>query len=145
MKRATMAVMMMVLLLLAASVFCMTAKTGEAGKQNLVIPENEHGLSGWTQNYIEATGTAVSPADSRDAQAKALARRGAIVDLQRNLLKSIIGIQPDSRTTPVSGQVTSEVHGVIRNVEIIEETWDGKLYTVSGRVRLPLVSVNIRQ
>ena len=144
MKRV-MTVIMMVLFLLAASGFCLAAETGGADKQNSVIVEKERGLIDWTQNYIEASGMAVNPTGSKGAQAKALARRGAIVDLQRNLLEFIVGVQVDSRTTMddfmASDRVRSEVHGMIRNVEIMDGTWDGESYTVSGRIKLPQVLV----
>jgi hypothetical protein len=143
-----MTVVTMVLFLLAASSFCLAAETGKEttpDKQNSVIVEKERGLIDWSQNYIEATGMAVNPTAEKGAQGKALARRGAIVDLQRNLLEFVVGVQVDSRTTMddfwASDRVKSEVHGMVRNVEIMDGTWDGESYTVSGRIRLPQVLV----
>jgi hypothetical protein len=140
-----MTAMMMFLFLLTATGFCLAAETNAADKQNSVIVEKERGLIDWTQNYIEATGMAVNPTAGKGAQGKALARRGAIVDLQRNLLEFIVGVQVDSRTTMddfmASDRVRSEVHGMIRNVEIMDGTWDGESYIVSGRIRLPQVLV----
>jgi hypothetical protein len=99
----------------------------------------ERALVDWGQNYIEATGMAVAPEGTTNAQGKALARRGAIVDLQRNLLESVGGVQIDSRTTMndfmAEDRVRSEVHGLIQNVELLDGTWDGESYTVTGRIR----------
>ena len=74
--------------------------------------------------YIEATGTAVVPVGASGARGKALARRGAVIDLQRKLLlKAGVGDR-------------SDVSGFISGVEIFEGAWDGKSYTVLGRVRV---------
>jgi hypothetical protein len=59
------------------------------------------------------------------AQAKAAARRGAVVDLQRNLAVFLTG-----------GGAFSEAGGVVRSVEVLQGTWDGTFYKVSGRVRV---------
>jgi len=105
-----------------------------------ITTQKEKGLIDWTQNYIEATGMAVAPKGAQGAQAKALARRGAIVDLQRNLLEFMGGVQVDARTTMddfmAEDMVRSEVHGVIRNVELLKGEWDGEAYTVTGRIKL---------
>ena len=101
--------------------------------------ERETGLVDWGQTYVEATGVAVAPNNVKGAQGRALARRGAIVDLQRNLLESIGGVQIDSRTTVndfmAEDRVRSEVHGLIRGVELLDGKWDGESYTVTGRIR----------
>ena len=101
--------------------------------------EKELGLVDWGQRYVEATGMAVAPNNTKGAQARALARRGAIVDLQRNLLESIGGVQIDSRTTMndfmAEDRVRSEVHGLIQGVELLDGKWDGEAYTVTGRIR----------
>ncbi|MBQ7263321.1 MAG: hypothetical protein IJR14_06325, partial [Synergistaceae bacterium] len=105
-----------------------------------VITETEKGLVDWTQNYVEATGMAVAPTGKKGAQAKALARRGAILDLQRNLLEFLVGVQIDAYTTMedfmASDKVRSEIHGIIKNVETIHGDWDGEAYTVKGRIRM---------
>ena len=112
-------------------------QSAEAANSSTV--QKETGLVDWGQNYIEATGMAVAPDGATNAQGKALARRGAIVDLQRNLLESVGGVQIDSRTTMndfmAEDRVRSEVHGLIRNVELLDGKWDGESYTVTGRIR----------
>ncbi len=112
-----------------------------------VVVQKDKGLLDWTANYIEATGMAVAPTGSQGAQAKALARRGAIVDLQRNLLEFLVGVQVDSRTTMndfmADDRVRSEVHGTIKNVELLEGKWDNESYTIEGRIKLPQLRVII--
>jgi hypothetical protein len=106
-----------------------------------VVIEKERGLVDWTKNYIEAIGNGVAPKGMTGAQAKTMARRAATVDLYRNLLEFLVGVQVDGRTTMndfmAEDRVRSEVEGRVRNVEILDGTWDGELYTVSGRIKLP--------
>ena len=110
-----------------------------------VIVQKENGLMNWTENYIEATGTAVAPTGKKGAQGKALARRGATLDLQRNLLEFLKGVQIDARTTMndfmAEDRVRSELSGIVKNVEIMNGEWDGEAYTITGRIKLPAVRV----
>ena len=110
-----------------------------------VVIQKDRNLLDWTQNYIESTGVAVAPKGTKGAQGRALARRGAIVDLQRNLLEFLNGVQIDARTTMddfmASDRVRSEVHGIIKNIELLEGVWDGESYTITGRIRLPQLRV----
>jgi hypothetical protein len=120
-------------------------QAAESEDPGSVVVQKDRNLLDWTQSYIESTGMAVAPTGTKGAQAKALARRGAIVDLQRNLLEFMGGVQIDSRTTMddfmASDRVRQEIHGVIKNVELLDGTWDGESYTVSGRIRLPHLRV----
>lgn len=108
-----------------------------------VVVKRENGLMNWTENYIEAIGTAVAPTGTKGGQAKALARRGATLDLQRNLLEFLKGVQIDSSTTMndfmAEDRVRSEISGVVKNVEVMSGEWDGETYTVTGRIKLPPV------
>ena len=108
-----------------------------------VVVKKENGLMNWTENYIEATGMAVAPTGKKGAQGKALARRGATLDLQRNLLEFLKGVQIDARTTMndfmAEDRVRSEISGIIKNVEVMRGEWDGEAYTVTGRIKLPPV------
>ncbi|MBQ9595155.1 MAG: hypothetical protein IJR35_04780 [Synergistaceae bacterium] len=105
-----------------------------------VLTQQEKGLIDWTNNYVEAQGMAVAPPGTHGAQAKAMARRGAMLDLQRNLLEFLSGVQVDSETRMenfmAEDRVKSEVHGVIRNVEATSGEWDGEVYTIKGRIKL---------
>jgi len=109
----------------------------------------EGSLIDWGQTYVEATGMAVAPEGKTEAQGKALARRGAIVDLQRNMLEFIGGVQIDSRTTMddfmADDRVRSEVHGFINRIEILKGEWDGEAYTVTGRIRTSELKVFIER
>jgi hypothetical protein len=105
---------------LAASIFALCLFGGRAAVS-----------ADWEQAYIEATGTAAAPANAEGPQGKALARRGAVVDLYRNLLiKAASGVD----LTP-GGGARREAHGLLQGVEILDGRWDGKFYTVTGRVR----------
>jgi len=114
--------------------------TGTTTTSNSVVTQKEKGLVDWSNNYVEATGMAVAPTGSKGAQAKALARRGAMVDLQRNLLEFMIGVQIDAETRMedfmANDKVRSELHGIIRNVETLSGEWDGESYIVKGRLKL---------
>lgn len=112
----------------------------QEGGPGAVVVVRENGLLDWTQNFIECEGMAVAPAGKSGAQAKALARRGAIMDLQRNLLEFLKGVQLDARTIMddfmAEDRVRTEVSGVIKNVELLGGEWDGEAYTIRGRIRL---------
>ncbi|QTX32231.1 hypothetical protein KAR29_13135 [Aminithiophilus ramosus] len=106
-----------------------------------VVDETESARTNWTESYIEARGQAVPPAGKEKlAQGKLLARRGALVDLQRNLLEYLQGVRVDAKTTMKDFMATdivrTEVQGMVQGVEILEATWDGEVYTVVGRIRL---------
>jgi len=98
------------------------------GEPGCVIVQGDNSLPAWGRSFIESTGTAAAPRRATGAQAKALARRGAIVDLQRNLLRVLNGVHGDL--------ARSEARGIIRNIELLEGTWNGEYYTVTGRIRL---------
>lgn len=106
-----------------------------------VVDETESARTNWTESYIEARGQAVPPAGKEKlAQGKLLARRGALVDLQRNLLEYLQGVRVDAKTTMKDFMSTdivrTEVQGMVQGVEVLEATWDGEVYTVVGRIRL---------
>ena len=136
MKRSRILVLVFAFFALACPVWA----DGENESSGSVITQKEKGLVDWTQSYVEATGMAVAPNGMKGAQAKALARRGAMVDLQRNLLEFIVGVQVDARTVMddfmANDTVRTEMHGIIKNVETLEGTWDGEAYTVKGRIHM---------
>ncbi|MBQ7220496.1 MAG: hypothetical protein IJS28_05905 [Synergistaceae bacterium] len=122
-------------------------KTGPLVAENPVasdIPANssvtvtDNGLINWSDGSIRAKGLGIPPENKNAEQAKALARRAAIVDLQRNILETIQGVQIDSKTTVkdfmASDEISSAVSGTIRGVEVVKEEWDGKTYVVYGQV-----------
>lgn len=114
-----------------------------------VITQTENGLMNWTEDYIQATGMAVAPPRAKGAQGKALARRGATLDLQRNLLETLKGVQVDAETRMedfmAEDTVMSRVSGIIKGVEVINGEWDGEAYTVTGRIKMPPIRSSIAE
>jgi hypothetical protein len=110
-----------------------------------VVIEKDRGLLDLGNDYIEAEGMGVSPAGVKGAQGKALARRAAIVDLQRNLLEFMNGVQVDARTTMenfmADDRVRTELHGIIKNVELLDGEWDEESYTIRGRIKMGQIRV----
>lgn len=95
----------------------------------------------WVEGYVTARGQAVAPAGrEKTPQGQLLARRGAVVDLQRTLLEFVQGIRVDGISTMrdyvVHDEVRTALAGTIRGVQILEGRWDGNVYTVEGRVPL---------
>ena len=134
-----------ILALSAVFLICGLAAAAFAAEPGSVVVQKEKGLIDWSQGYIEAIGAEAAPKGTSGAQARALARRGAIVDLQRNLLEFVCGVQVDARTTMddfmANDRVRTEVSGMIKNVELLEGQWDGEAYTVTGRIKLAEVRV----
>lgn len=109
---------------------------------NASVTVTDSGIMNWSDGSIRAKGFGVAPEKTvNEAQARALARRAAIVDLQRNLLETVQGVQIDAHTKMVNfmadDTVSSAVKGTIKGVEVIEEKWDSKdkSYTVFGQIR----------
>lgn len=127
------------LIVIAVVVASLFAPTNKGNTAETPKAEKEKSLIDWGQNYIEGSGMAIAPKDAVGAQARALARRGAIMDLQRNILEFIGGAQIDAKTTMddfmAEDSVRSEVHGLIKNIEIVKGEWNGENYTVTGRIK----------
>ena len=109
---------------------------------NVSITVTNTGLMNWSDGSIRALGKGVAPDNVNEAQGQLLARRAAVLDLQRNLLETLQGVQIDSHTKMSEyiikyDIVESKVKGVISGVEIISETWDEgkKIYEVAGQIR----------
>jgi len=124
------------------------AEAAEVTESVTVQDETLMASINWTNDYVEAMGQGVPPDGKENtAQGKLLARRAAVVDLQRKLLEFIKGVQVDARTTMndymVNDRVRTEVQGTIKNVEILEGTWDGEIYSVAGRVKMKDVRVAV--
>ena len=89
--------------------------------------DNRGGLK--TPIYIEAVGRGVAPSGTSGAWAKLLARRGAMVDLQRNLLQKLYQVQADAGVLP------NRLYGFITGVELFDGEWNGEVYKLKGRIR----------
>ncbi|MBR1438461.1 MAG: LPP20 family lipoprotein, partial [Synergistaceae bacterium] len=109
---------------------------------NISFTASTNGIMNWSDGSVRAKGLGVAPKTDNEAQGRALARRAAVVDLQRNLLETVQGVQIDSKTTvenyvTTNDRVNSAVNGMIKGVEVIEENWNPqeKTYTVLGQIR----------
>ena len=133
------------LAVLISASLCPAAGNAAEGESSPVIIEKERGLLDLSSDYIEAEGMGVNPTGNSGAQGKALARRAAIVDLQRNLLEFMNGVRVDARTTMenfmADDRVRTELHGIIKNVELLDGEWDGESYAIRGRIKMGQVRV----
>ena len=106
---------------------------------NVSVTALDKGIINWSDGSIRAKGMGIVPPDKSEAQGKALARRAAIADLQRNLLETVQGVQIDAKTQVkdfiATDVINTAVSGTIKGVEIIEENFDGEAYIVSGQIR----------
>jgi len=81
----------------------------------------------WDQGVIEAGGMGVAPPRAVSAaQGKALARRAAVIDAQRNLLETTKGVQIDSSSRMEDNMITSDVvssrvSGIVKGAKIVLE------------------------
>lgn len=75
---------------------------------------------------ITATGSAALPENMALGRARILARRGAIMDAQRNLLEIVKGLQLDANSSMRDAlvdndEVFTSVSGLVRGAEVIDE------------------------
>ena len=111
----------------------------EKGVARIATKEGKTGIINWETRYITSKGIVAATSNATNSsQRKLLARRGAIVDAQRNLMEIIKGIRIDSTTTVsdhmINEAVRAEVKGSLKNFEVIDEKWDGEVYEVTMRV-----------
>jgi hypothetical protein len=126
--------MMLVAMVLAAI-------ASSAAAREPIVQQGQNATLDWSGDYVEAIGQAVAPTGKEgSAQGKLLAKRGAVVDLQRNLLEFVKGVRISSETTMenfmADDRVVSSVTGFIKNVAVTDSEWDGEIYTVTGRLPL---------
>lgn len=98
----------------------------------------------WEQDRVIALGQGVAPDPSKGtAGGQLLAKRAAMVDLQRNLLEFIQGVRIQSTTTMVDfmvkDRVVSSVQGAIKGVQILSSNWDGEIYSLWGAIPMRAV------
>ncbi len=114
------AIISMVVFLLSFFTF-----TGEAGAQNCV-ETFENGKIDWTTGVVEAVGIGAPPAKPINmAQARAMAKRAAVIVARRNLLEIIKGVRIDSMTlvkdfVVQSDIIRSQVDGYLERSQIID-------------------------
>ena len=98
----------------------------------------------WEQDRVIALGQGVVPDPSKGtAGGQLLAKRAAMVDLQRNLLEFVQGVRIQSTTTMVDfmvkDRVVSSVQGAIKGVQILSSNWDGEIYSLWGAIPMRAV------
>lgn len=113
-----------------------------------VVTDKPNGSINWTQQYVEAKGFSVmdNVKFTNPAQAKAMARRGAVVDAQRNLLEIVKGVQVTGETTvndmiASSDFIYTKVDGIIKGAQVIGEPIE-KDGGIEVRMRVPLYETN---
>ena len=93
---------------------------------------------------ISAKGMGVPPVNTiSPAQAKALAKRAAVVDAYRQLGEKIYGVRINAKDTirdmaSKSSVVKTQLQAMIRNAEIIDESYNKGLYEVTMELKLDL-------
>ena len=102
--------------------------------------QNGEGAVNWTNGEVTATGFGVPPASALSAaQARAMAKRAAVVTARRNLLETVKGVKIVSETSVKMGMVEDDriksyVEGFIRGSQIVkvEEYPDGSFEVTVG-------------
>lgn len=109
-----------------------------------VVQEKPNGLINWTEQYVEAKGMSVIDYDRfpNQAQARAMAIRGAIVEAQRNLLEIVQGVNVVSETKVKDMMVQSDfiytrVEGLVKGAQQVGEPIE-KDGMIEVRLRMPL-------
>jgi len=91
---------------------------------------------------ISAKGLGVAPVNTiSPAQALALAKRAAVVDAYRQLGEKMYGIRIDAKDTIRdmalrSSVVKTRLQAVIKNAEIVDETYNNGLYEITMELKL---------
>lgn len=105
-----------------------------------VVENKPNGNINWTQQYIEAKGQSVIDTDrfKNNAQAKAMATRGAVVVAQRNLLEMVQGVYVVGETTvqdmiTMSDYIYTRVEGVVKGAEQV-----GPAREVNGMIEVTM-------
>ncbi len=114
--------------------------TGEEFTENFI--PNSPILRGKKTMTISAKGMGVPPVNTiSPAQAKALAKRAAVVDAYRQLGEKMYGIRIDAKDTirdmaSRSSVVKTRLQAIIKNAEIIDESYNNGLYEVTMELKL---------
>ncbi|MBW1923633.1 MAG: LPP20 family lipoprotein [Deltaproteobacteria bacterium] len=108
-----------------------------------VVENFENGKIDWSNGVIEAVGIGAPPANPINmAQARAMAKRAAVIVARRNLLEVVNGVRIDSKTLVKNFMVESdvvraEVQGVLQHSQVVDISYmsDG---SVEATVAMPL-------
>lgn len=119
-----------------------------ANRSRDIVETSEHGVVNYTDQYIEAEGSSIidTMRFKNRAQARLMARRGAVVDAQRNLLEIINGVEVQGTTTVENLSTTSDlvetrVKGLVKGARIVGQPVieDG---AITVKMRIPLYASN---
>ena len=89
-----------------------------------------------------AFGDGVPPLDTYSpAQARALAKRAAITDAQRQIATKLFGVKINAKDTVKDAMLKSSiiearVHGLVKNAAIVDEQYKDGLYRVEMEVQM---------
>jgi hypothetical protein len=136
MKTGTKAMLLSLMFMCSA----VTAWAVGTGDNEGYVQTFDNGEVNWQSGLVTAVGIGAPPANAVNmAQARALARRAAIVVARRNLLEIIKGVQIDSTTTVRDYMVTNDavrtsVSGYLHNSQIYDVAYmsDGSVEATVG-------------
>jgi hypothetical protein len=113
-----------------------------------VIQQKPNGQVNWSNQYIEATGSAVIDLDRfpNAAQARLMAIRGAVVVAQRNLLEIVNGVHVVGETTvqdmmTLNDLIITRVEGLIKGAQMIGDPIE-RFGAMEVTLRMPLYAQN---
>ncbi len=125
--------------LMAALVLVVPSAFGDS-----LVQQFADGNVDWSRMVITAKGIGAPPANAANiAQARAMARRAAIVVAQRNLLEIVKGVRIDSQTLvkdfmTQSDIIRSQVSGIVRGSRLIDVAYMSDS-SVEATVAMPLM------
>ncbi len=113
-----------------------------------MIQDKPNGSVNWSDQYVEAKGSAVIDYERfpNPAQARAMATRGAVVVAQRNLLEILQGVNVVSETTVKDMMIQSDyiytrIDGVVKGAQQVGEAVE-KDGMMEVTMRVPLYETN---
>lgn len=114
-----------------------------AFQQRITLPSGQEATIDWGTRELTAVGQAVPPSNAEtEGQKRLLARRGAILDAQRNLLETLSNVNVTSDSTMVNlmanDVVRSQVEGLIQGAIVTNEAWDGDIGIYTVEMLIPL-------
>jgi hypothetical protein len=120
-----------------------TLLVAHAHTQIITLPNGQQATIDWGEGMLIATGQAVPPGNATTVgQKQLLARRGAMLDAQRNLLETLAGIQVTSDSTMINlmanDVVRSQVEGMVQGAIVTRQEWDGESEIYTVHMEIPL-------